>query len=307
MDKLRAMRMVAAIADRGSLTAAAEALGTSAPTVVRALAALEEELGVRLFDRTTRRLAPTDDGREYAERCRRVIAEVDEADAALASKQRKPTGLLRVTAPVMLGRLHVAPLVFEFMVRHAGVRVDLVLLDRTVDLVEEGLDVGIRVGDLPESSLVAVAAGHVSRVACASQAYLRRDGIPKTPQDLREKRCIRFTGLLRGHEWEFAKDGRPLRVPIDGALTTNQIDVALEACLMGLGIGAFLSYQVAGSIAAGRLRRVLAEFEPSPRPVHLVRPQGRLLPLRVRAFIDFVTPRLRERLAAASRLAPVLL
>lgn len=301
MDKLRAMRMVAAIADRGSLTAAADALGTSPPTVVRALAALEKELGVRLFDRTTRRLAPTDDGREYAERCRRILAEVDEADASLASKQRRPSGLLRVTAPVMLGRMHVAPLVFEFMARHADVRVDLVLLDRTVDLVEEGLDVGIRVGELPESSLVAVSAGHVSRVACASPAYLRRQGPPKTPQDLRDHRCIRFTGLLRAPEWEFAEQGRTLRVPVEGALTTNQVDVALEACVRGLGVGAFLSYQVAEPLAAGQLRRVLPDFEPPPRPVHLVRPQGRLLPLRVRAFIDHVTPRLRERLAPASR------
>lgn len=295
------MRMVAAIEDRGSLTAAAEALGTSPPTVVRALAALEAELGVRLFDRTTRRLAATEDGREYAERCRRILAEVDEAEALLASRQGHPAGLLRVTAPVMLGRLHVAPLIFELLALHPGIRVELTLLDRTVDLVDEGLDVGIRVGALPESSLVAVPAGEVRRVACASPAYLRRAGTPRQPQDLRGHRCIRFTGVMPSPEWELTVDGRPQRVPVDGPLTTNQGDVALEACLRGLGVGAFLSYQVAEALAAGTLRRVLADFEPAPRPVHVVRPQGRLLPQRVRAFVDFMAPRLREALAPGTR------
>lgn len=292
------MRMVVAIADRGSLTAAAEALGTSPPTVVRALAALEQELGARLFDRTTRRLAATDDGREYAERCRRVLSEVDEAEAALATKQQRLTGTLRVTAPVMLGRLHVAPLVFEFLAKQPDIRVELTLLDRTVDLLDEGLDLGVRVGDLPESSLVAVAAGEVRRLACASPAYLRKAGTPRSPPDLRTHRCIRFTSMLPAPAWEFRVDGRSVRVPIEGPLVTNQGDVALQACMRGLGIGAFLSYQVAEALAAGTLRRVLEDFEPPPRPVHLVRPQGRLLPRRLRAFVDFVTPRLRESLIA---------
>lgn len=290
------MRLVVAIADRGSLTAAAEALDTSPPTVVRALAALERELGVRLFDRTTRRLSPTDEGREYAERCRRVLADVEEAEASVAAKQGEPSGTLRVTAPVMLGRLHVAPLVADFLAAHPRVRVELTLLDRTVDLIEEGLDLGVRVGVLPESSLVAVAVGQVRRVTCASPAYLRRAGTPRHPAELREHGCVSFTPLVSASAWEYVVSGRSHAFAVTSVLTTNQGDAALQACLRGLGCGAFLSYQVAGALKEGTLRRVLTEHEPPARPVSVVRPQGRLLPLRVRAFVDWMAPRLRARL-----------
>jgi len=184
MDKLRAMEVFVRIVDGGSLTAAAEALRTSLPSVVRTLAALEAELDVRLLNRTTRRIALTDEGREYCERCRRVLAEVDDAEASLSARRAAPKGRLRLSAPVMFGRLHVAPVATEFIVRHPAVKVDMLLLDRVVDLVEEGIDAGLRIGRLPDSSLVAIPVGHTRRVVCASPAYLTRAGTPKALADL---------------------------------------------------------------------------------------------------------------------------
>ena len=271
------------IVDRGSLTAAAEALESSLPSVVRTLAALERELGVTLLNRTTRRIALTDEGREYYERCRRLLAGVEEAEAALSARRAAPRGRLRVTAPVLFGRLHVAPLTTEFIGRYAAVQLDLLLLDRVVDLLEEGVDVAVRIGRMPDSSLVAVPVGETRRVLCASPAYLKRAGRPKSPGELARHRCVSFSGL----GWT---DGASV------VLATNQIDVALDACLAGVGIGQFLGYQVHALLDAGRLERVLAEVEPAPLPVQVAYPQARLLSANVRAFVDWMVPRLRKRL-----------
>jgi DNA-binding transcriptional LysR family regulator len=286
MDKLRAMETFVRIVERGSLTAAADALDTSLPSVVRALAALEAKLDVRLLNRTTRRIALTDEGREYYERCRRVLAEVDEAEAALSARRAAPKGRLRVTAPVMLGRLHVAPVANEFLARHAALQLELVLLDRVVDLLEEGVDVAVRIGRLPDSSLVAVPVGHTRRVLCASPAYLKRAGTPKSPADLARHRFVSFTGLAP------AQEGKPV-------LASNQIDVALDACLAGVGIGEFLCYQVQALLAAGRLKRVPADPQPAPLPIQVVYPHARLLSTNLRTFVDWTVPRLRRRLAQA--------
>lgn len=286
MDKLRAMETFVRIVERGSLTAAADALDTSLPSVVRGLAALEAELDVRLLNRTTRRIALTDEGREYYERCRRVLAEVDEAEAALSARRAAPKGRLRVTAPVMLGRLHVAPVANEFLARHAALQLELVLLDRVVDLLEEGVDVAVRIGRLPDSSLVAVPVGHTRRVLCASPAYLKRAGTPKSPADLARHRFVSFTGLAPPQE------GKPV-------LASNQIDVALDACLAGVGVGEFLCYQVQALLAAGRLKRVPADPEPPALPIQVVYPHARLLSTNLRAFVDWTVPRLRRRLAQA--------
>jgi DNA-binding transcriptional LysR family regulator len=288
MDKLRAMETFVRIVERGSLTAAADALDTSLPSVVRALAALEAKLDVRLLNRTTRRIALTDEGREYYERCRRVLAEVDEAEAALSARRAAPKGRLRVTAPVMLGRLHVAPVANEFLARHAALQLELVLLDRVVDLLEEGVDVAVRIGRLPDSSLVAVPVGHTRRVLCASPAYLKRAGTPKSPADLARHRFVSFTGLAP------AQEGKPV-------LASNQIDVALDACLAGVGIGEFLCYQVQALLAAGRLKRVPADPQPAPLPIQVVYPHARLLSTNLRTFVDWTVPRLRRRLAQAPR------
>ncbi len=293
MDKLRAMAIFVRIVEDGSLTAAADALGTSVPSVVRSLAALEREVGVRLMNRTTRRSSLSDEGREYYERCKRVLAEVEAADALLSARRSEPKGRLRLTAPVMYGRMHVAPVVADFIAQFPGMEVELLLLDRVVDLVEEGIDAAFRIGHLPESTLVGLPLGETRRVVCAAPAYLRQTGVPKAPADLAARRCIVFTGLSSTNEWSFA--GKPaVRVPVRPVLRTNQFDVAVDACLRGLGCGQFLCYQVDALIDAGRLKRVLAEFEPAPLPIQLVYPHARLLSPNVRAFVDLAVRRLRR-------------
>jgi DNA-binding transcriptional LysR family regulator len=296
MDKLRAMATFVAIADRGSLTAAAETLGSSLTAVVRLLASLEKALGVRLLNRTTRRTALTEEGRDYLQRCRRVLAEVEEAEAAVSVRQQHPSGKLAITAPVLFGRMHVGPLVTEFLTLHRRVKAELRLLDRVVDLIDEALDVAVRIGELADSSLVAINCGQTRRVVCASPEYLRQTGIPETPADLRQHACIEFIGLSRGPEWEFNQHGRPLRVPVDGPLVANQGDTAIDACLRGLGCGIFLHYQVRDALAAGHLQLLLEAYEPVPLPVNVVYPHSRLLPSRVRVFLDWFVPQLRLRL-----------
>jgi DNA-binding transcriptional LysR family regulator len=292
MDRLRAMEVFVCIVDAGSLTAAADALGVSAPSVVRTLAALESSLGVRLLNRTTRRSSLTDAGREYAERCRRVLAEVEAADAALSARRVEPSGRLRLTAPVVYGRSHLAPIVGEYIARHPAVEVELLLLDRVVDLVEEGLDAAVRISHLPESSLVATRVGETRRVVCAAPVYLQRAGSPETPGDLAAHRCVVFSGLTHGGEFTFAGEP-PLRVSVRPVLRTNQFDVALDAVRQGLGCGQFLCYQVRALLDRGELVRLLPAHEPPPVPISIVYPQARLLSANVRTFVDLASSRLR--------------
>lgn len=294
MDKLRAMTIFVRIVEMGSLTAAASVLDTSLTAVVRSLAALEETLGTRLLNRTTRRIALTDEGREYFERCRRVLAEVEEAERTLSARQASPAGKLAITAPVMFGRLYVGPLLTDFLAAYPAVQADLMLFDRIVDLLDEGMDVALRIGHLRDSSLVAVPVGKIHRIVCASPDYLQRAGTPERPADLVRHRCVQFIGVVPGADWIFAGGADNTdRVTIKAALTTNQIDVALDACYKGLGCASFLDYQVREQLEEGRLRRILQAFEPAPVPVQLVYPYGRQLPVRVRIFIDWIVPRLR--------------
>lgn len=296
MDKLRAMRIFVCIVESGSLTAAAEALGTSLTSVVRSLANLESALKTRLLNRTTRRIALTDEGRGYFERCRRVLTEVEEAEGALSARQATPTGRLAVTAPVMFGRRHVAAVFTDFLVAYPGIHGELMLFDRVVDLLDEGIDVAIRIGHLRDSSLIAVPLGSTRRVVCASPDYLQRAGTPLLPEDLARHRCLQFTGLACGSEWIFSSGQKPLRVTIDSTLSTNQIDTALDACIKGLGCGIFLDYQIHEALAAGSLQRILQAFEPDSLPIQIVYPHARLLSSRVRTFVDWAAPRLQQRL-----------
>jgi DNA-binding transcriptional LysR family regulator len=293
MDKLRAMAIFVRIVDEGSLTAAAGVLGMSVPSIVRTLAALEHALGVRLINRTTRRSSLTDAGREYYERSRRVMAEVEAADASLSARRTEAKGRLRVTAPVMYGRLRLGSVITDFLARHPGIEIELLLLDRVVDLVEEGIDVALRIAHLPESTLVAIPVGQTRRVVCAASRYIKRTGAPKTPSDLAAHRCIVFSGLAPGNEWLFAGK-RTERVAVHPILRTNQFDVAIDACLQELGYGQFLCYQVEALLDAGKLKRVLTEFEPAFMPIHIVYPHARHVSATVRAFIDMAVPRLRS-------------
>jgi DNA-binding transcriptional LysR family regulator len=287
MDKLRAMQVFVQIVEAGSLTGAAAVLGMSGPAVVRSLAALERAIGVRLLQRTTRRSSLSDEGREYYERCKRVLAAVDEAETSMSARRSEPHGRLRITAPATYGRMHVAPIVNAFIAKYPAVEVDLLLLDRVVDLIEEGLDAAVRIGELPDSTLVARALGETRRVVCAAPAYLRRAGIPKTPAELQAHRCIVFSGLAAANEWAFG--AKRQRVAVRPVLRTNQVDAALDACIRGLGCGQFLSYQVEAALREGRLKRLLKEYEPPPLPIHIVYPHARPSS-NVRAFIDLAQP-----------------
>jgi len=301
MDKLYAMQVFVKIIDSGSLTAAAEALDVSQPSVVRTLAALERELGVRLLNRTTRRMALTDEGRDFHARSRDILAAVEDAQASLSSRRAVPSGKLRITASVPFGRLFVVPVVTEFLAANSQVHIELLLLDRVIDLIEEGIDLAIRVARLPDSSLVAVPIGHTRRVIVASPGLLARLGRPDTLADLAGGPCVSFTGLVSSDVWEFREARRTVRVPVASVLVTNQIDAAVEACVRGLGWGQFFDYHVAEEMRSGRLVQVLEDYGAEPTPAHIVYPQARLLSANVRAFVDFAAPLLRQRLADRHR------
>jgi DNA-binding transcriptional LysR family regulator len=294
MDKFVAMRTFVRIVEAGSLTGAANSLDTSLPTVVRSLAALEREFGVRLLNRTTRRIHLTDEGAQYAERCRAILSAVQEAEAALTARRTEPQGRLSVTASVMFGRRYIAPIMSEFLRRHPNVSADLMFVDRVVNMVEEGIDVAIRIGRLADSSLVAIPVGRVRRVVCASPDYLERRGIPREPADIRKHACVRHTGLALRGDWHFKIGRRTMTMPIPATVSCNDIDSSLGACLSGQGLGLFLSYQTAPYRTRKALRYVLEEFEPEPLPVHVVYQQARLVTSKVRAFVDECVAKLRR-------------
>ena len=229
MDKLKAMSAFVQIVEKGSLTAAANGLGTSLPSVVRTLAALERSLGARLLNRTTRRIALTDEGRAYYERARRILGDMADAEAAVSARQGTPRGRLAIGAPVMFGRLHLAPLVTEFLAKHPEVNIELLLLDRVVNLVEEGLDASLRIGSLADSSLVAIELGRTRRVVCASPAFLKRHGVPRQPADLSRMPCVRFTGGLALNDWDFGAGKKTTRVRVESSLLTQNSSLAALA------------------------------------------------------------------------------
>ncbi len=282
------MQTFVAIVDAGSLTGATASVGKALPTVVRSLATLERSLGVRLLRRTTRRMSLTEEGQVYVEHCRRILADVADAEQAVTNQQTEPRGRLRVTAPVLYGRLHVMPAVIGFLEAHPGIEVDLVLLDRVVNLVEEGFDVGIRIASLGDSSMIATRLGEVRRVVVASPRLLRSGGTPKHPRELRDRPVVGFRDDTPTTTWKFVEKGRPVAVPVRGRLRCNQAAAALEACVAGVGFGRFLSYQVESLVAKRRLRIVLRRFEPPPIPIHVVFAHARLMSPRIRSFVDWM-------------------
>jgi DNA-binding transcriptional LysR family regulator len=288
MDRLKAMHTFVQIAEQGSLTRAADAMGSSLPAVVRALAALEAHLGARLFQRTTRRIALTDEGRRYLASAREVLLAADAADRALTDEAREPAGHLSVTAPVLFGHMYVAPAIVRFMQQHPQIRCTVLLHDRSVNLLEEGIDVGIRISPLEDSSLVAQGLGTIRRVVVASPAWLRaRGGPPAHPSELAHEAVVHGRADGPSH-WTFHERGKAFNVPVTSRLAFNHLAPAIEACAAGMGLGMFFSYQVLGHVADGRLQRVLEDFEPPPRPVSVIYPHARLLPARTRAFVDWM-------------------
>lgn len=293
MDKLRAIQTFVRIAEEGSLTAAARSLESSLPAVVRSLAAYEAALGVRLFNRTTRRISLTEEGKRHLESCRLVLAAVEESEAALSAEAREPAGHLTITAPVLFGQMYVAPAVTRFVGQHAGMRCSVVLLDRIVNLPEEGIDVGIRIGPLEDSSLIALPVGQIRRVVVASPAWLRRHGTPRHPRELAQANCVRVAPGGAPAWGSFHENGKSFRVNVQGNLEFNHVLPAVQACVAGAGMGMFFSYQVAPYVAARQLKVVLESFEQPARPISVVYPHARLLPMRTRVFIDWMCSELK--------------
>lgn len=293
MDKLRAMQTFVAIVDSGTLSKAAGVLGSSLPSTVRTLATLEADLGVRLLNRTTRRLSLTDEGRIYLASCRDILGAIDQAEHRLRARREEPSGLLTMTAPVLFGQRHVAPALIPFLERYPKVQCRLLLLDRVVNLLEEGVDVGIRIGHLDDSNLIAQQVSRVSRVVVASPAYLERRGIPQKPADLAQENCIRFSGSGRT-TWLFQERGREQRIAIGGNLECNHGAPAIDACVAGLGVGQFLRYQVASQLAGGQLQEILHAYKVPPLPISVVYPHAGLLPSRISAFVDWIKTEFRK-------------
>jgi DNA-binding transcriptional LysR family regulator len=297
MNRLDAMSILVAVVDAGSLSAAARLLDMPLTTVSRKVAELEAHLNTRLLHRTTRQLSLTEAGISYVAACRRILEEIGEAERAATGEYAQPKGELVVTASELFGRLHVVPVVAEFLAHYPEIGVSLVLTDRVVHLMDEHADAAIRIGQLPDSTLMATGVGTVRRVVCASPDYLAAHGVPARPQDLAAHACVTFEVLASMRAWVFGSGKSALSVPVRSRLTVNTAQAAIAAATLGVGLVRVLSYQVADAVRAQSLRIVLEEFESAPLPVSLVHTGQAPLPLKLRAFLDFVTPRLRERIA----------
>jgi DNA-binding transcriptional LysR family regulator len=293
MDRLASMSILLTAVEEGSLSAAARRLRTPLATVSRKVSDLEAHLKTRLFHRSSRQLALTDAGRAYVEACRRILEDVGEAERAASGEYGAPKGELIITAPIVFGRLHVLPIVTDFLKAFADIDIRLVLADRVLNLVEDHVDLAVRIGALPDSSLVAIRVGSIGQVVCGSPAYFADRGTPQSPADLRSHDCITFEGLVSTHAWTFSTGKSPTDVAIRSRLTLNTAEAAIDAAVAGVGIARVLSYQCANAVAAGALTVVLKSFEPAPWPVSLVYAGQRFLPLKLRAFLDFATPRLK--------------
>lgn len=295
MDRLESLAVFAAVADLGGFAAAARTLRKSPTAVTRAVAALEERLGVQLLHRTTRSVRLTGEGALFLPRAKRVLADLEEAEHVLMGARSEPQGKLVITAPVVFGRTHAVPIVTDLLARHPRLTVQLLLLDRLVQLVEEGVDVAIRIGELADSALHAVRLGEVRRVLVASAAYLEANGTPASVADLKRHSIVGFTGANPSDEWRFGLDGKSAAVHVRPRLVLNSADAGIVATVRGLGIGRFLSYQVGEEIASGRLHTVLDEAEPAPVPVHLLFQASRSASPNLRAFVEATKASLRNK------------
>jgi DNA-binding transcriptional LysR family regulator len=292
------MSVVVAVGEGGSLSAAARRLGLPLPTVSRRVSDLETHLNTRLFNRSTRRLTLTDAGQAYLHACKRILEDVTEAERAASGEFNAPRGDLVISAPIVFGRLHVLPTITAFLKVYPDVRIRFVQGDRMINLLEEHVDLAIRIGNLGDSSLVATRCGSTRRVVCGSPGYLGEFGIPKLPTDLGAHALISFEGLSSPDTWVFKAEPAEIAVPIRPKLTVNTAEAAIDAAIEGVGLTRVLSYQIERAVKAGALVTTLKRFEPASAPISLVYPSQRRLPLKVRAFLDFAAPRLRTRLVS---------
>ena len=298
MDRLEAMSLVLAVAETGSLSRAARHLSTPVATASRKISDLEAHLRAKLFDRSGRKLELTDAGSTYVSAAKRILADVGEAERAASGEYTAPTGELIVTAPISLGRLHLLPIVAEFLRTYPDIDIRLVLEDRVVSLPEDHIDVAMRIGVLPDSRLIALRLGTIRRVVCASPDYLMTRGTPRTPADMIGHDCITYEGFLAPNVWSFLQGETESPIAVKPRLVVSNVEAACDAARAGVGLTRAFSYHVAASVEAGTLTTVLDDYQPAPLPVSLIYGAGRFLPIKLRAFLDFAAPRLRARLVS---------
>jgi DNA-binding transcriptional LysR family regulator len=297
MDRLEAMSILLAVVEAGSLSAAARQRGIPLATVSRKVSDLETHLSTRLLNRSSRRITLTDAGRSYVAACERILEDVEEAERNASGEYSAPKGDLTITAPIVFGRVHVLPIVVEFLAAYPEIDVRITLADRVANLLEDRIDLAVRIADLPNSSLVATRVGSIRRVVCGSPAYFAERSMPRAPGELGAHDCITFEGLMSPRTWTFTTGKSDVSVPIHSRLTVNTAEAAIDAAIAGLGVTRVLSYQIAHGVRAGTLAVVLQEFEPTPSPVSLVYAGQGLLPQKLRAFLDFAAPRLKAMLS----------
>ncbi|MGF6311381.1 DNA-binding transcriptional LysR family regulator [Bradyrhizobium sp. i1.8.4] len=298
MDRLEAMSTFLAVVEAGSLSAAARRLKAPLATVSRKVSELESHLRTKLFSRSSRQLVLTDAGSSYLAACKRILADVIEAERSASGEYIAPTGELSVTTPLGLGRTILIPIMADFLKEYPDIKVRMIPTDRVLSLVQEQIDVGVRIGALPDSSLMAIRVGETRRLACAGPAYLAVRGTPRTPEELAGHDCIIYAGFASGNVWTFVRDKAIVAVPVQTRLVVGNAEAACAAARAGIGITAAFSYQLQEALTdGGALTTVLDEFQPTPMPVSLVYAANRFLPIKIRAFLDFAAPRLKRALA----------
>lgn len=295
-DRLKTMAMLVRVIDEGSISSGARALRMPVATVSRRISELEADLNAELVLRSPRGIALTDTGTAYVAACRRILDEVAEVERDASGEFSSPRGTLTLTAPIVFGRMHMLPVVTEFLKCHPEINIRLQLMDRQVSLAEEHIDMAVRIGLLPDSTLIARKVGEVRHIVCASRSYLEEHGRPQVPSDIEGASCIIFDQFLAGQAWSFEADGKTLRIPVNTRLCVNTAEAAIDAAEAGLGFTRVLSYQATPGLEAGRLEAVLQPWEATPWPIHFVYEQRALIPQKLRAFIDFAAPRIANRL-----------
>lgn len=296
MDKIESLRVFVAVADAGSFVAASRKLDVTPPTATRAIGRLEKDLGIRLFNRTTRRVRLTEAGQRYLGEVKLVLEQLEHADATIAGARIEPRGTLSVTAPVLFGQRYVVPIVHEYLARYPAVSVSAVFFDRIGNLIDEGLDVAVRIGPLPDSNLYAMRVGSIRRVVCASSAYLAARGVPAEPSELRSHSIVQSTTVEPSTNWMFGRE-KTVRISLSPRLKCNQNSAAIRAAELGGGLTRVMSYQIGEEVRTGKLEIVLAEYEPAPLPVHLVFVEGRNAEAKIQSFVELASARLQADLA----------
>jgi len=297
MDRFESMSILLQAVEAGSLSAAARKIGVPLATVSRKVSELEAHLKTRLFNRSAKKLSLTDAGRDYVVACKRILEDLDEAERVASGEYSAPRGSLVVTAPVVFGRMHLLPVMLEFLKAYPDIDVRLLQSDRVSNLLEEHVDLAVRIGELPDSSLVATRVGSTRRVVCGSPDYFAARGVPQSPEDLRTHQCITFETLASPDAWTFTMGESDPSVPVRSRLVVSTADAAIDAAIAGTGVTRVLSYQIQDAVRDGRLMLVLKPFEPAAWPVSLVHTGQRLLPKKMRAFLDFAAPRLKAALS----------